>query len=230
MLILNFNTLRSLNQIEIEAYVDKKDFFNISNECFDNSEKIVFRFFELNESISRLIKNESLKKHYFLGEPHYYYDYLSYKTFILKNLLSWWSLDIELKRDEFGSLTNESYENVLKVHPSVLNHFLGVYDETCEISDVTTQKIIDQCHNLFRRGSKGISDADDSISVYCNLTGFWEKLGLNYFDIQKLPDDLFNKLNLILKKDNEIQVKEFEKSNSNHHSSSKGNIIDSYKF
>jgi hypothetical protein len=229
MLLLNFNTLRSLNQIEIEAFVNNNDFNDIRKEKFDNSEKVIFRFFELNESISRLIKKESLKKHYYLGMPYYYYDYLSYKSFILKNMLSWWSLDIELKRDEFGCLTNESHENVLKIHPSLLNHFLWAYDEVCEIPDEDTQKITDQCHNLFRKGSKGISDADESISVYCNLTGFWEKLGLNYFDIQKLPDDLFNKLNLILRKDNEIQIKEFEKMNK---SSGKtgGNIIDSYQF
>lgn len=230
MLLLNFNELRSYNQIEIEAYVDKDNFTNIQKEKFENGEKVVFRFFELNETLSNLLKKEGIKKHYYLGEVFCYYDYLSYKSFVLRNLLSWWSLDIELKRDEFGTLTEESYENVLKIHPSILNYFLGVYDETYEISDTDNQKIIDQCHNLFREGSKGITDADDSISTYCNLTGFWEKFGLNYFDIQRLPDDLFNKLNLIMRKDNEIQVKKFEKINKSSSGKPSGNIIGNYNF
>ena len=66
MLILNFNTLRSLNQIEITAYVNVKDFNDIRKEEFDFSEMVVFRFFQLNEQISRLIKKESLKKIYYL--------------------------------------------------------------------------------------------------------------------------------------------------------------------
>ena len=117
MLILNFNTLRSLNQLEFEAYVDKNNILNISDKEFENSEKLIFRFFELNESIYKILKKESIIKYYYLGEPYHYCDYLSYKTFILRNLLSWWNLEIKLERNEFGSLTNESYENVLKIHP-----------------------------------------------------------------------------------------------------------------
>lgn len=229
MLILNFNTLRSLNQIEITAYVNEKDFNDIRKEEFDFSEMVVFRFFQLNEQISRLIKKESLKKIYYLGEPYYYNDYLSYNSFVLKNMLSWCNLNIELKRDEFGTLTNESYNEILKLHPSILKYFLEEYGNVCDIPEEETQKIIDQCHNLFRKGSKGISDADESISVYCNLTGFWEKLGLNYFDVQKLPEDIFNKLNLILRKDNEIQIKEIERMNNSSSKKSR-NIIDSYQF
>lgn len=230
MLLLNYNYLRSYNQVELCAYVDKNNFNNILDTEFENSEKIIFRFFELNENISKLLRKDGIKKHFFMGECFYYYDYLSYKSFILRNLLSWWNLDIPLDRDEFGSLTEECFNRVSNIHPCLLNHFLTAFGETYEISDMDNQKIIDQCHNLFRRGSKGISDADESISIYCNLTGFWEKLGLNYFDIQKLPDDLFNKLNLIMKKDNEIQVKEFESMNKKSGNSMGGNIIGSYNF
>ena len=229
MLLLNYNHLRSCNQIELCAYVDKNNFNNIQNEEFENSEKIIFRFFELNENISKILKRVGIKKHFFMGENFHYYDYLSYKSFILRNLLSWWNLGIQLERDEFGTLTEECFKRVSNVHPCLLNHFLDAYDEAYEIADVDNQKIIDQCHSIFRRGSKGITDADESISTYCNLTVFWEKLGLNYFDIQKLPDDLFNKLNLIIRKDNEIQVKEFEKMNTKS-SGSGGNIIGSYNF
>ena len=227
---LNFNYLRSPHQIEFEAYVDKNNFNNIQDKEFKNSEKVVFRFFELNETCSKLLKKEGIRKHYFRGEPFCYYDYLSYNSFILRNLLSWWSLEIELERNEFGVLTEECFERVMKIHPSILEHFLGLYDVAYDVSDTESQKIIDQCHNLFRRGSKGVMDADDSISVYCSLTGFWEKMGLNYFDLQKLPDDLYNKLSLIMRKDNEIQAKELENMSKPSNSRGSGNIIGQYNF
>ena len=180
--------------------------------------------------MSKHLKKVGIKKHQCNGEVFQYYDYLSYKSFVLKNLLSWCSLDLNLNRDEFGSLTEESFNRVVCLHPSILEYFLGAYDEVYNISNEEHQMIIDQCHNLFRKGSKGISNADESISTYCNLVGFWEKLGLNYFDIQKLPDDLFGKLNLIMRKDNEIQIKEFEKANNTSSVSRGSNIIGSYKF
>ena len=230
MKLLDFNQFRSKNQIEFVAYVDKNNFNNIEDKEFENGEKIVFRFFELNETTSKLLRKDGIKKYYFLGESYYYYDYLPYKQFILKNLLSWWNLDVELERNEFGVLSDECLESVCKIHPSILNHFIGLYEEDNEIPNSDTQKIIDQCHNLFRRGSKGIRDADESISTYCNLTGFWEKLGLNYFDIQRLPEDLFNKLSLIMRKDNEIQAKELEKMSKPSGGKGGGNIIGQYNF
>ena len=229
MKLLNFNEFRSTHQIEFVAYVDKNNFNKIEEKEFEGGEKVVFRFFELNETVAKLLKKDGVKKHYFFGEVHYYYDYLSYKSFILKNLLSWWNLGICLERNEFGVLTEDCFQRVCTIHPSILSHFLGLYEVAYEISDRDAQRITDQCHNLFRRGSKGITDADDSISTYCNLTGFWEKFGLNYFDIQRLPDDLFNKLNLIMRKDNEIQAKEMEKM-SKPSGRSGGNIIGQYNF
>lgn len=232
MIFLDLNKIRSTNQVEIVAYVDKFNFNNISEEYFNNSDKVVFRFFELNEKMSRDIRKIGLKKYDCMNQSYYCYDYFNRKEFILKNLLSYCHLDFEIKleRDEFGSLTNDCLEYILKIHPSILDYFLTMYEESFSISDEYNDKLINQCHRLFADGSKGISDADESVSVYCNLVGFWEKMGLNYYDIQNLPEDLFYKLNLIMKKDNEMQIQKIEKSNKSSKSSNSGNIIGSFNF
>ena len=232
MLFLDFNKIRSTNQVEFIAYVNKFDFNEISDKKFKNSEKIVFRFFELNETMSKLIKKIGLKKYEFMRSSYYCYNYLPRKEFILKNLLSFCCLDvnINLERDNFGSLTKECMDNILKIHPSILDYFLIIYEDFYEITDEDNNKLINQCHMLFAEGSKGVWDADESINIYCSLTGFWEKMGLNYYDIQKLPEDLFNKLSLIMRKDNEMQIKKYEKSNKSSNNRSSGNIIESFNF
>ena len=58
-----------------------------------------------------------------------------------------------------------------------------------------------QCSILFGKG-EGLTDTHPYITLYCNLVAFWDKFGMNYFDILKLPQDVFMALKKVMMLDN----------------------------
>jgi hypothetical protein len=63
-----------------------------------------------------------------------------------------------------------------------------------------------QCSQLFGKG-KAVSDPNQWIVMYCNLISFWDKFGMNYHDIMKLPNETFVYLKRIMNLDNEYKNK-----------------------
>ena len=114
-----------------------------------------------------------------------------------------------------------------------LDHFLFLFDKELELSENERVKISNQCGILFKANSPGLKDADSSIGLYCDLVSFWEKFGLNYFDIKKLPYDVFSKLKLIIGKENEIKIEELKHhDNKGRQINNKngGQILGNYQF
>ena len=220
---LEFNSLFSFN---------KYGFPDLSDN--DEGEKITFVFHQMNYFFWKILESNSLKKIYdSSGVPVYYYDYVNYKKFILKYLLKEWSLEIPLERNETGELTTDCLNRVLNVHPIILDHFLFLFDKELELSENERVKISNQCGILFKANSPGLKDADSSIGLYCDLVSFWEKFGLNYFDIKKLPYDVFSKLKLIIGKENEIKIEELKHhDNKGRQINNKngGQILGNYQF
>lgn len=63
---------------------------------------------------------------------------------------------------------------------------------------------------------KGVILEHKEISDYLVLSAFWEKLGLNYFDIKKLPYDVYKQLNLMMNIETEVKnnsIRESVKAN-----------------
>ena len=58
-----------------------------------------------------------------------------------------------------------------------------------------------QCSILFGKG-EGVTNPHEYITMYCNLMAFWDKFGMNYFDILKLPQDVFSALKKVMSLDN----------------------------
>jgi hypothetical protein len=220
---VDYSKLFSGNYIKILAYLNSENFNDIREEKFENSEEIYFVFHELNKSIWQIIKSKSLKKEEVkYQEPYYYYDNNIYKKFLLEYLLIEWNLGIKIEKNNRGRNTN--IDTILNVHPSILEYFLVKFDEVSFMSEEYREVICDQCLILFNKNSKGLRNAEQAISDYLDLTIFWDKLGLNYFDLKKLPHDAYESIKLILDKENEIKLKEMEQESKSSQTGSSNSI------
>lgn len=205
--------IRGNDEYEVHGWLYwNKDLPLIYNEKKDNTEEVVFVFERLSHDLWDYIENNILKEYKgnYSGDTTWTYDFIKLKMFIIKWLLKRWTLPIELVKKSNGELTDESYKRVMNVHPAILKYFVNEFENTMFISDEDKQTITKQCGLLFHPKSKGVSNPHNAVSMYCSLTGFWEKFGLNYYDMQRLPHDVFIQLKMVLSNEISIRSKEME--------------------
>lgn len=66
-----------------------------------------------------------------------------------------------------------------------------------QLAESEEKELEKQCATLFGKGD-GITNPHPYITMYCNLTAFWEKFGINYFDLLKMPRDLYKILKQVM--------------------------------
>jgi len=127
------------------------------------------------------------------------------KKMIIKMLLVGWDLDIPLEfDDETGYLTKESLKGAMSIPAPLMNAFLEQYEKTNEISEEEYIKAERQSAILFSSNSSGVSNACEMVTLFCTLGNFWEKFGLNRFDLKKLPYKEFIMLRVMMQKEGEV--------------------------
>ena len=117
-----------------------------------------------------------------------YIDVYEMRLMILRRLLVDWSLDIGLEIDEeTGWLTDSCFGRVKRVYPALLMAFLSRYEESVEVT-ADEERVMDrQSARLFAKNTKGVENPCEAVSLFCVLSNFWEKFGLNRFQIKDLP-------------------------------------------
>ena len=72
-------------------------------------------------------------------------------------------------------------------------------------------KIDRQCAVLFSDSSNGVTEASRAVSLYCTLSNFWDKFGLNKFDLEKLSYKDFCYLRFVVGKESESTKRRLNK-------------------
>jgi hypothetical protein len=133
-----------------------------------------------------------------------YIDNETTKKMMIQRLLIDWNLDIALEfDDETGCLTEACYERVKKVSAPLMNALLAEYEKTNEPNEEDEAKIDRQSATLFGKDTRGVSNPCETVSLFCTLGNFWEKFGLNRFDLRKLPYREFIMLRIMMQKEAE---------------------------
>jgi len=135
------------------------------------------------------------------------------KKLFLKYMLIKWNLNVKLCFDSNGALSDDCLQNVLNVPASIISRILWEYEQTFYINKEGSKKLESDAKKLFAPKSKGVDNPSQYVSLYCTLTAFWDKFGLNYFDLMKLPKTEFMGLKMVLKYENEAREKEYEQMN-----------------
>lgn len=170
----------------------------VFQEQMPNTEEVWFEFYEFNEIYWRWMESECVVKYKNGINEVVLYNYKKIKFFMIRHLLARTSFEWLKLRYNNGCLCDDSFNDVMRVHPRILRSvFLKVDIFPPDLSDNETMMLDRQCAKLFGKG-EGIVNPHPWITTYCNLTAFWEKFGLNYYDILHLPHELFVQLKKIM--------------------------------
>ena len=151
-------------------------------------------------------------------EKIFLYNFNKLKMFFLKRMFH---------DSVFGKL---SFEELLRLHPRILRSVLGqiqIFDNTN--TEEEEKRLAKQSAILFGNGNP-VNNPHPAIVLYCDLTAFWQKFGLNYYDIQKLPQDTFNMLRRIMQLDNSSKKTETTPRPTPHGKGTKGIPIKTMRF
>ena len=130
-------------------------------------------------------------------------DLNEYKRLLVKRSLLSWTLDIPVERDASGWMTKECYERVSRIPAPLMAAFLRGLEDSMDVTDDEERRIDRQSALLFSRTGRGVADACEAVSMFCTLGNYWEKFGLNKFELPKLPYKEYLLLKIMLGKEAE---------------------------
>jgi len=103
----------------------------------------------------------------------------------VRRLLLDWDLDIPIER-EGEWLTKRCFDRVMRVSAPLLSAFLHEYEKKVSVTEDEEREIRQQAIVLFSPNSNGIKDACEAVTLFCNYGNFYEKFGLNKWDMKGL--------------------------------------------
>lgn len=187
---------------------DEPEIIQVFDDPVPNTVELWFEFYDISltqwKYMEHTCLNEVKINKY---EKTFFYNFSKIKMFCMRHLLKDTNYPIEIKRDNDG-ITEETLERVLKIHPriwrSIFSKF-SIFEE--EKTPEEEKRIAKECSLIFGSG-KAVSNPHPDIILYCDLIAFWDKLGLNYFDLQNLPKPLYYTLKRMIDVDNSMKNKE----------------------
>jgi len=189
--------------VEVTVRVKWLDDICLPDPDGDDVVKAVFRRMEFEDSVAIDKQCTTI-----LDEPDTMVvtDYDEARRMVVRRLLKSWTLDIPLECDEDGWLTDACFMRVVNLPAPLLTAMVVKYDKTNSITEEEDEKIDRQSVILFSKNSRGVSAACDAVSLFCNLSNFWEKFGLNYFDLSHIPFKTYLMLRIMIGKDSEAHA------------------------
>ena len=105
-------------------------------------------------------------------------------------------------------ITKDQFEMLLKIHPAIVRRLVNDFFKPYRIDDKQSFDIRREMNLLFN--GKGANVKNKYLKKYLSLTSFWEKMGLNYYDIQSLPFDEYYMYSLCINVENEIRAQKLK--------------------
>jgi hypothetical protein len=197
--VISSKNVMSFINPEVDRYsvwvYDDGDNFKVYEDETPNTVEIWFEFHRFSYLYWRMFEEECIDS-YNSGN---YYNFNKMRMFMLRRMISATNIDgIRLEYDECGILTEKSYSDIISIHPRILRTLMGkvnVFPK--QLAESEEKELEKQCATLFGKGD-GITNPHPYITMYCNLTAFWEKFGINYFDLLKMPRDLYKILKQVM--------------------------------
>jgi len=213
--LYNYGTKKSKDTVRISCWVYfNRDNLIVFDNKMPNTTELWFEFSTMNHFYYELLEQTCTKEVKGAFEKMIFYDDVKINEFIVRYLLRDWCFDCDLEHRLDGSLTPSSFDEVMKINAKILHSILSRYEYRISLTDEEEQRIAMQAFFLFESG-KSVQSPHKYISQYCDMVSFWSKFGLNYFDIQKLPQEVYEGIRKIMALDNEHSRKRMDKMNKN---------------
>lgn len=116
---------------------------------------------------------------------------------------------------ENNIITYESIKNFLRLNGNIIKYLINkINDQYFDENNNSYRHEISKDFSRLYHSDKGVILEHKEIGDYLMLQAFWEKLGLNYFEVKKLPYDIYKQLSLMIGVETEVK-NTITKENSN---------------
>jgi len=141
----------------------------------------------------------------------FFYDFHKLDTVAVKRLLLRVSFIEEDLKSPGEWMADEVWETVKHIRPCLMDCWISQVRQEIFIPEEESTRIEEQCVLLFKPNSTGVSAPVQAISQYCMMSTMWEKFGLDYFDLQRIPRPLFIRLQKIAHMEIRMQAEEAQR-------------------
>ena len=175
---------------------DGDEVISVFEEPLPNTHEIWFQFDDFSSFYWSLMESQCIDEVRGLA----FYNPSKTHRFMLEYMLSATNLPgIDLRdREQDGRLSPAQRERLYRVHPRIYRILFEQVKIIPEAMGKDEKKVLEkQCSTIFGAGNS-VSDAHPWLSTYLNLVAFWEKFGLNYFDILRLPQETLVQLKTVM--------------------------------
>ena len=122
---------------------------------------------------------------------------------------------LDIRFDENGFVTLETINQLLTLNVSIVKTIVRRIQ--CFYDDQKDAKYRSSIVSQFKRlysSDKGIVLKHKQIGQYLNYCGFWQKLGLNYFQVRQLPHDVYKQFVMMMNIQAQVKNAEMQKLNN----------------
>lgn len=210
--VKDFCNINTIKKYKLWVYTNSSNMISVYKQSTLNTEQIWFKFYSFSYFYWRMVQDKCFQS----IKGDLFYNFYQLKMFILNYLLCETNVPgVIIERNEQGELTQKSMESVLSIHPRILRtlfEMIEIFPQ--ELTKKENENLEKQCMKLFGKG-ESVYNPHPWVVNYCNLIAFWEKFGLNYYDIMNLPYELFISLKKILSLDNNYKSQSLSKKSAN---------------
>jgi len=188
---------------------DGGETIRVFDDEMPNTTEVWFEFYSFNQAHWKIMEEHCMQKFGKGMNEIALYNFCKVKLFMIEYMLAGTSIPIKIERDG-DRLCKSSLDSIMRIHPRIMRIIMSkvsVFPD--DLPKDEKMRLDRQCSKLFGDGS-GIMNPHEWISTYCNLTAFWEKFGLNYFDIMRLPHELFSHLKTVMSLESSCKSKHME--------------------
>ena len=122
---------------------------------------------------------------------------------------------VDVKFDENGFVTLDTINQLLtlnfRIIKKIIKKIQNFYDEK---QDAQYRSSITSQFKRLYSSDKGVKLKHKQIGQYLNYCGFWQKLGLNYFQVRQLPHDVYKQFVMMMNIQLQVKNAEIQKINN----------------
>lgn len=192
--------IRDLTRVTVRIRAARMGHFLIPREDGEEEVEAIFNTFTFGDNYvvekatSENIPIDGGRTSVVVAEPN------EYRRLMLKKNLLWWSLPLEIERED-GWMTPECYARLGQYPGPLVEALVDEFYQTTIITKEEDDIIERQCALLFSDSSRGVSNACEAVSMFCTLGTFWEKFGLNKEDLPDVPFKEYLMLKIMTRKE-----------------------------
>lgn len=116
---------------------------------------------------------------------------------------------MQITFDKYGFMNENILDDLLKLHVGIIKYIVKKINEFYNNGkDINYRKKLTAQFKRLYTSNQGVKLQYNQISDFLTYCNFWQKLGLNYFQVKQLPYDVYQTFSMLMSI--EIQVKNAE--------------------